>query len=197
VFKKVIRFFASLKLAVLIIAVLAVLISAGTLVESRYDAWTAKNLVYNSVWMYATLGMLTLSLIAVIIDRWPWKVHHSAFIFAHIGIIIIIYGSLLTQLFGVDGTIRLTRSPEPVKEVTVSDTELVIFRSRDGNDYEQVSTEAVNFIKKPVTPEEPFLIKAKDLNFEIISSVPYALPQEKIEASQNPQSGLVGAKKSL
>ncbi|MBO9665380.1 MAG: cytochrome c biogenesis protein ResB [Bdellovibrio sp.] len=188
-FKKVIRFFASLKLAVLIIAVLAVLISAGTVVESRYDAWTAKNWVYNSVWMYLTLGMLTLSLIAVIVDRWPWKIHHSAFIFAHIGIIIIIYGSLLTQLFGVDGTIRLTRSPEPVKEVTVSDTELVIYRSRDGNDYEQVSTEPVNFIKSPIVPGKPFLIKAKDLNFEIISSVPYALPQEKIEASSNSQSG--------
>lgn len=147
-FRSVLKFFASLQLAVVIIATLAVLISVGTFMEARYDAWTAKNLIYSSIWMYLTLGLLVISLVAVIVDRWPWKPRHAAFIFAHIGIIVILYGSLLTQLFGVDGTVRLPRSGEPVKEVTLQDTELIVYRSRNGDNYEQVFREDVNFLKK-------------------------------------------------
>jgi hypothetical protein len=189
VFKKTIRFFASVRLAVLIIAVLAVLISVGTFVESRYNAWTAKNLIYNSPWMYATLALLTVSLIAVIVDRWPWKPRHAAFICAHIGIIVIIYGSLLTQLFGIDGTMRIARNLGIVSEVTTQETEIAVYRSKDGNDFEKVSSEPVNFLKRPIQPQQPFLIKSRDLNFQITSSIPYAQPQEKIEPSQEPKNG--------
>nr|BFD66016.1 hypothetical protein HAGR004_10380 [Bdellovibrio sp. HAGR004] len=188
-FRSVLKFFASLQLAVVIIAMLAVLISVGTLVEARYDAWTAKNLVYNSVWMYLTLGLLTLSLVAVMVDRWPWKPHHAAFIFAHVGIIIILYGSVLTQFFGIDGTIRLPRSGEPVREVTLQDTELIVYRSRNGDSYEQVFREDVNFLKKPITPQHPYLIKAKGLSFELLESIDYGQAQIKVEESPNLQSG--------
>lgn len=187
--RKVIKFFASLNLAVLIIAILAVLISIGTFVESRYDAWTAKNLVYSSVWMYLTLGTLVTSLIAVIIDRWPWQPRHASFILAHVGIIIILFGSLLTQLYGIDGTIRLPRSGEPVKEVTLQDTQLIVYRSRSGENYDKVYSEDVNFLKNPITPHKPFLIKAKDLNFELLESMNYGLAQMKVEESSNGQSG--------
>lgn len=188
-FRKAIKFFSSLNLAVLNIAVLAVLISVGTFVESRYDAWTAKNLVYNSVWMYLTLGALVTSLLAVIVDRWPWKPRHASFIFAHVGIIIILFGSLLTQLYGIDGTLRLPRSGEPVKEVTLQETQLVVYRSRSGENYEKVYSEDVNFLKNPITPEKPFLIKAKGLNFELLESMNYGLAQMKVEESTNAQSG--------
>lgn len=188
-FRSVLKFFASLQLAVVIIATLAVLISVGTFMEARYDAWTAKNLVYGSIWMYLTLGLLVLSLVAVIVDRWPWKPRHAAFIFAHVGIIIILYGSLLTQLFGIDGTIRLPRSGEPVKEVTLQDTELIVYRSRNGDNYEQVFREDVNFLKKPVTAQHPYLIKAKGLDFELLESIDYGQAQVKVEESPSSQSG--------
>jgi hypothetical protein len=188
-FKKTIKFFASVKLAVLIIAMLAVLISVGTLVEARYDAWTAKNWVYGSVWMHLTLGLLTISLISVIVDRWPWKPKHASFILAHVGIITIIYGSLLTQLFGIDGTIRLTRTSGPAKDIVVQETEINVFRSRDGNDYEKVVSLPVNFLKNPIPDGHPFLIKAKGLHFEILASLPFALPQERVEPSKHAQSG--------
>lgn len=188
-YRRIVKKLASLKLAVVILAILAVLIAAGTLVEARYDAWTAKNLVYASVWMYATMGLLVTSLVAVMLDRWPWKPRHASFIFAHIGIIIILYGSLLTQLFGVDGTIRLSKADGPVKEVTVQDTEINVYRSADGADYERAYTEPVNFIKDPVTPDKPVLLKTKGLDFEILESIPYSIPQMRVEASTQTQSG--------
>lgn len=188
-YRRIIKALSSLKLAVLILAILAVLIAVGTVVESRYDAWTAKNLVYTSVWMYLTMGLLVVCLIAVILDRWPWKPRHASFIFAHVGIIIILYGALLTQLFGVDGTLRLSRGEGPAKEVTVQETEINVYRSFDGADYERVYNESVNFLKSPIREAKPFLIKAKDLNFEILESIPYSLAQMRVEPSQQEQSG--------
>lgn len=188
-FRRVLKFLASLQLAVVIIASLAILISVGTFVESRYDAWTAKNWVYNSVWMYLTMGALVVSLVSVIVDRWPWKARHTPFILAHVGIIIILYGSLLTQLYGIDGTLRLPRSGESVKEITLQDTQLVVFRSRSGDDYEKVFVEDVNFLKSPLSADKPFLIKAKDLHFEILESINYGQAQTKVEASSQEQNG--------
>lgn len=188
-FRRVLRFLASLKLAVIIIAVLAVLIAVGTLVEAKYDAWTAKQLVYNSFWMYGALGMLVTSLIAVIADRWPWKPRHAAFIFAHVGIIMIIFGAFLTQMHGVDGIIRLTRTAEPVNEVQLQEAQITVYRSRSGDGYDKVYSEDVNFLKKPVEASEPFLIKAKGLHFELLESIPYGLAQTRVEASPSEQSG--------
>lgn len=188
-FRRLLKFFASLRLAVIIIAALAVLISVGTFVEASYDAWTAKNLVYNSYWMYITLGMLVTSLVAVIVDRWPWQPRHASFIFAHVGIIIILFGALLTQLYGIDGTLRLPRSGEAVKEATLQETQLIVYRSRSGDNYEKVYSEDVNFIKNPITEEKPFLIKAKGLKFELLESINFGLAQMKVEASPDSQSG--------
>ncbi|KYG69887.1 hypothetical protein AZI85_15950 [Bdellovibrio bacteriovorus] len=188
-YRKVIKKLASMELAVLIIASIAVIIAIGTVVEAKYDAWTAKNLVYASIWMYVAMGALVTSLIAVIVDRWPWKPRHASFIFAHVGIIILIYGSLLTQVFGVDGTVRLSKTEGPVKEVTVQDTDIVIYRSPDGSDYEKIYTEEVNYLKYPVTTDKPVLIKSRDLNFEILESIPYSVPKLQVEASPQPQSG--------
>lgn len=187
--RKFLKGLASLKFAVLIMASLGVLISAGTVVEAQYDAWTAKNLIYNSVWMYATMGMLVVSLAAVMVDRWPWKVRHIPFIFAHIGIIGIIYGSFLTQLYGVDGTINLSKTGGAVKEVTLRDEEINVFRSFDGSDYERIYSEPVNFIKNPIAADKPTLLKLKDLDFEILESIPYSIPQLKVEESNQSQSG--------
>lgn len=189
IFKIFLKTFASLKLAVVIIAALAMLISVGTFVEARFDAWTAKNLVYSSPWMYATLGLLVLSLLAVIADRWPWKTRHIPFILAHIGIIVIIYGSLLTQLYGVDGTLRLPRSGEPVREIVLQETVLNVYRSRTGENYEHVSSLDVNFLKKPIRFGEPFLLRAKDLHFELLESIPYGQAEVRIESSSTGPSG--------
>ncbi|MFS4457922.1 cytochrome c biogenesis protein ResB [Bdellovibrio sp. HCB2-146] len=188
-FRQVLRFFASLRLAVVIIAALAVLISIGTFVESRFDAWTAKNLIYNSPWMYATLGLLVASLLAVIADRWPWKPRHAPFILAHVGIIIIIYGSLLTQLYGVDGTLRLPRSGEAVRDIVLQETVLNVYRSRTGENYELVTSLDVNFLKKPIQDDKPFLIRAKDLNFELLESIPYGQAEVQIENAPEGPSG--------
>ncbi|MEK2688440.1 cytochrome c biogenesis protein ResB [Bdellovibrio sp. GT3] len=187
-FKKILKAFASLRLAVMLLLILSILICIGTIVESRLDAQAAKVFVYGSVWMQLTMGLLVISLIAVIADRWPWQRKHAAFILAHIGVIMIVVGSIITQQKGIDGTIRLVPG-EKSAAVTVPETELILYRSKDGASYDIVYSEPVQFLKHPILPEKPFLIKTKESEIEIVESVPYGVPKRNVQNSLIAQSG--------
>src|SRR6185312_7528223 len=103
---KILKFLASIKLAGFIILTLGTITAIGTFVESRYDAQTAQTLVYHSIYMVATMVALAINLLAVMVDRWPLKKHHTGFVLAHIGIITLLTGAYITQKWGVDGTMR-------------------------------------------------------------------------------------------
>ena len=81
---------ASIQLAVVIIALLGIVTAWGTIVEAIYsDSTAAQKIVYHSVWMYAVLIMLAINLIAVMIDRYPWKKETFGFVLAHIGLLVL------------------------------------------------------------------------------------------------------------
>ncbi len=187
--RKIINFLASMKLAVLIMAAFAALLTVGTLIESQYDAWVAKNWVYNTMWMYVIMTFLATSLIAVMVDRWPWKIRHLPFILAHVGILFILYGAMITLRYGVDGTLRLSSSGEAVHEITLPDTQITVFRSRTGDSYEKVYSEEVNFLKNPIRPGRTVLIKASQLHFELLESIPFGVVNPNIQESVSDQSG--------
>src|SRR5690606_17299569 len=99
---KAFLFFASLKLAVVIVLSLATIAAVGTFVEAKYnDAVMAKVVVYQSFWMYLIMGLLVINLVCSAVDRIPWKKRHIPFLLAHIGIIILIVGSYVTQRIGL------------------------------------------------------------------------------------------------
>ena len=71
--------FASIKLAVVLLAVLIVASIAGTIYESSFDAKVARALVYGAPWFNLWLLLLVANLTAPALSRWPWKKHHVAF----------------------------------------------------------------------------------------------------------------------
>ena len=105
--KKFLKFFASLKLAVLILIALAAAMSVGTVLESRFDTATAQYYVYRAPWFHALLTLLGVLIAAVMVDRWPWKKRQIPFLMAHIGILMMLFGSWLTDQKGLDGWIRI------------------------------------------------------------------------------------------
>src|SRR6202030_2632079 len=103
----VFRFFASLKLAVVLLAVLIIGAIAGTLWESTFDAKVARAYVYGAPWFNAWLLFLAANLTVSALSRWPWKKHHVAFLVTHLGIITLLTGSLIGRTWGIEGTITL------------------------------------------------------------------------------------------
>src|SRR6266849_7087147 len=99
------EFFASLKLAVVLLAVLIIAAIAGTIYESSFDANVARAYVYGSPWFNLWLLLLGANLTVSALSRWPWRKHHVAFLITHLGIITLLIGSLIGRLLGIERTI--------------------------------------------------------------------------------------------
>ena len=103
--QRVFRFLASLKLAVLVILGLSASLAAATFIESIYDIPTGKYWVYRAPWFSALLALLGLNILVVALSRWPWKKRQIPFLLAHLGILLLLGGSLWTQVSGVDANL--------------------------------------------------------------------------------------------
>lgn len=93
---------ASLKLAVLVIAASAVVLGWATLVESRYGTKAVHFGIYGTWWFAALNVLLGLNVLCAALIRFPWKRYQTGFVITHAGIIILLVGTLLTRLGGID-----------------------------------------------------------------------------------------------
>lgn len=186
--KRIIKELASLKLAVITIVALAAITAWGTIVESQYDAQAAAKIVYHSVWMYGVLGFLCINLTAVMIDRWPWQRKHTGFVLAHIGIITLIGGSVVTRYYGIDGSLAFGIGEEN-KFVTVEATDLTVYSSMDGSEYRKVYDRPVDFFSHRPSAERPVEIPMAEGRLAVIDYMPYALREAKIVASTATSDG--------
>jgi hypothetical protein len=147
----VFRFFASLKLAVVLLAVLIIGAIAGTLYESTFDAKVARAYVYGAPWFNVWLLLLASNLIVSALSRWPWKKHHVAFLITHLGIITLLTGSLIGRTWGIEGTITLFKGEPPSNRLLVDQHQLRV-RDTDGI----VKGYPAEFIHRPPTPQKPW-----------------------------------------
>ena len=120
----VFEFFASLKLAVVLLAVLIVAAIAGTIYESSFDAKVARAYVYGAPWFNIWLILLGANLAVSAFSRWPWRKHHVAFLITHLGIITLLTGSLIGRIWGVEGTITLFKGEPPTNRLLIDQHQL-------------------------------------------------------------------------
>jgi hypothetical protein len=108
----VFKFISSIKLALPMILLISALLAAGTIVESHYSTAVAKRFVYGTWWFSLALLLLGLNVFCSAISRYPWKKHQTGFVITHLGILIILAGSLITQQYGLDGQIALNEGEQ-------------------------------------------------------------------------------------
>src|SRR6202008_975921 len=113
------EFFASLKLAVGLLAVLIVAAIAGTIYESSFDAKVARAYIYGAPWFNFWLVLLGVNLTISALSRWPWRKHHLAFLITHLGIITLLIGSLIGRILGIEGTMTLFKGEPPASRLLV------------------------------------------------------------------------------
>jgi hypothetical protein len=172
------EFFASLKLAVVLLAVLIVAAIAGTIYESSFDAKIARAYVYGAPWFNVWLILLALNLTASALSRWPWQKHHTAFLITHLGIITLLAGSLIGRIFGVEGTITLFKGDPATNRLLVDERQLRV-HDVDGI----VKGFKAEFLHHPPTPQSPRDLGrlASGARLQIVDYVP------TIEAKLNPK----------
>lgn len=186
---KIIKALASLKLAVVVIIALATMTAWGTFVEARYnDAEAAAKIVYNSPLMYAIMGVFAINLIAVMVDRWPWRERHVGFILAHIGLLLLMLGAVLTKWYGVDGSMTIQLG-ETSKQVVVGETDLTLYSSMDAARYTKIDDREVDFFRHRPSDASPYTVMMPQGSLKVIKYFPYALRDEKIIESGDDQTG--------
>lgn len=180
--EKVFKLSASLQLAVFVIIALGVISAVGTIYESMYDRVYAQKLIYHSVWMWAILSLLAINITAVLVDRWPWKKHHASFVLAHIGILFLLAGSVVTYFYGIDGSM-VCDIGQNCRVVQVQEDEFNIFTSMDGQSYRPVHQEAVDFFHDNLK-KNPKVINFIGNDIKIYDYIPFGLAQEKFVEAQ-------------
>src|SRR5437763_136333 len=186
--RRVFRFFSSLKLAVVLLAILIIGAIAGTLYESTFDAKVARAYVYGAPWFNLWLLFLAANLIVSALSRWPWKKHHVAFLITHLGIITLLAGSLIGRIWGIEGTITLFKGEPPSDRLLVDQHQLRV-RDTDGI----VKGYAAEFIHRPPTPQKPWDLGTL-AGGAALSIVDYA---PAIEGKLNPKSLQAGGTPAL
>jgi hypothetical protein len=172
------EFFASLKLAVVLLAVIIAAAIAGTLYESSFDAKVARAYVYGAPWFNLWLVLLGANLACSALSRWPWRKHHLAFLITHLGIITLLIGSLIGRIWGIEGTITLFKGEPPTNRLLVDERQLRV-HDVDGI----VKGYPAEFLHHPPTPQHPRDLGplASGAHLSIIDYAP------TIEAKLNPK----------
>jgi hypothetical protein len=98
---------ASIKLAVCLIVVLAVVIAFATILETKYGRPYSQWFVYHSSWFIGLLGLLGSSVFSAAYVRFPWKRHQTGFVITHAGLLVLLSGSIITYWRGMEGQIVL------------------------------------------------------------------------------------------
>ncbi len=177
---RLLKFLASLKLAVFVLISLAVISAVGTVVEARYnDAFVAQKLVYHSGYMYFIMGLLCINLIAVMVDRWPWRQRHTGFVLAHVGIVILLIGSWVTQRYGIDGSMAF-QIGESVRHVTVPERDLTVIASLDGSTFNTIFESETDFLRDPPDAKNPFIVQLGADQLKIVEYHHFAYRESQI-----------------
>src|SRR5437870_8164033 len=174
----VFEFFASLKLAVVLLTVMIVAAIAGTIYESTFDANVARAYVYGAPWFNIWLVLLRANLTCSALSRWPWRKHHLAFLITHLGIITLLIGSLIGRILGIEGTITLFKGEPPTNRLLVDQRQLRV-HDVDGI----VKGYPAEFLHHPPSPHHPKNLGALASGARL-QIVDYAL---EIEGKLNPK----------
>jgi sugar lactone lactonase YvrE len=100
-----VQFFASLKLAVVLILGAAFIFALGTFIEAAYGTPAAAFGVYQTWWFNLCLLLLAINIFSAAAIRYPWKRHQTGFVITHIGLLVLLAGAAMGRIYGVDAQV--------------------------------------------------------------------------------------------
>ncbi len=120
--KKLYHFLGSLRLAIVCLVSVTLLLIVATVVEGQYGTKTANLYIYKAPWFDCVLSLVFINILFATIHRYPFKKHQIGFVMTHIGILLILIGSMITRQWGLEGMLNLLegeKSNTIVQEGTV------------------------------------------------------------------------------
>ncbi len=112
--ESLIQRFASLKIAVGLLALIVAAMAAGTIVESASGTDQAARLVYYSTWFRGLLALLALNIACSLWVQWPWGWRRAGFALTHGSMLVILAGAFVTDRLKVEGRMALWEGEESI-----------------------------------------------------------------------------------
>lgn len=110
---KIIKFIGSIKMAIPLLTIIAIILIGATFYESQVGSTTVQQEIYKSFWFGALMFLLAVNLGVSAMSRYPWRgARKIGFALTHFGLIIIIAGSAAVIHLGVEGML-LVRTDSP------------------------------------------------------------------------------------
>lgn len=107
-FKTLYYFLGSVWFAIILIATTALIVIAGTFLESFSDSHRyAALFTYHNPVFIALLWGYFINILVSALRRWPFKMHHVPFLITHWGLLMILGGTLIKSYLGLQGTMGL------------------------------------------------------------------------------------------
>ncbi len=142
-------FLSSMRLAVVSMAVLAVACAVATFYESAHGTAAAQRMFYRTRWFTFVLALLAVGVLLSMLKRLPWRMHQAGFVFAHVGILLILGGSLVSLYRGLDGSLALFEG-DTGDRVALQERALAVALPSG-----LAATVPVEFESNPPTPDRP------------------------------------------
>lgn len=174
------RFLASLKLAIIVLAAMALLMTTGTVIESKYGADYARLAIYNSPLFLTVEFFLFLNILFAALVRLPPKSRLAGFYITHLGLLAVIFGGFLTMIYGIDGGIEL-ESGNIISLARVQGSALYLRHIGDNELHDGLKTTALPQATDEVFPNQ--IVKLDHYEFVIEKYLPRARARYKWQAS--------------
>lgn len=121
----------------MLIALFALSVIAGTIIESLSASHKlASRLIYSHPFFLAILWGVFVNILFATLKRYPFKRGHIPFIITHIGLLMVIGGTLLKISFGLQGSLTL-KEGDVVKEFFLDDSRAISIRDKGSDTWKQ------------------------------------------------------------
>ncbi len=101
-----IKTLASLKLTVILLILIAIALSIGTILESLRGTEAARA-VYYAPWFFSLQALFAVNIIGAVWERFPRNRYRIGFLITHVSMLLIVVGALATAIYAIDGRLPL------------------------------------------------------------------------------------------
>jgi hypothetical protein len=178
---RVLAVLSSLRLAVVTMVTLAATCGYATFYEMQNGTPAVQRDIYRTPGFALLLGLLGVNVFAVMVSRYPWTKHHIGFLTAHVGILAVLTGSLVSLYRGLDSNLALYEG-EGSDRVRLLDRALQV--SFSGQPARGIFP--VSFEKHPPRPgrESRFTIPGSDVTLVAEAYEPHVAVAESFEPAE-------------
>ncbi len=106
------RFLGKVQFTMVLLLGGVLIMTAGTIVESRESREVAQSLVYGAAWFDVFLFLIAANLVVAVINRIPIKRHQWSFVLIHFSIVLLLGGAWISRTFGYEGRLAVREGSE-------------------------------------------------------------------------------------